>query len=202
MAQDLHGKAEGKRLTRVLGLDPNTMRLLLSTPTEETEKSQPSTESQSEQEAKDDKGDSPVSGEELPKAMEQKRVEAEKDEEDLAAQFKSFLKESNTTYERSFLTVFLDEPGKSAKALGPQGVEAAIGAVDKDIGKMVEAAREEGLEGAINWVVVSTPGYADVDMSKVINLKQYVSKDFEATGSSPVLNIKASGSQGKSLGRN
>ncbi len=46
---------------------------------------------------------------------EKEKEEEEKEEEDVKASFSSFLLEANKTAERAFVTVFFNEPGRTAK---------------------------------------------------------------------------------------
>ena len=95
-------------------------------------------------------------------------------------------------------TVFLQEPGRTARIQGPGNVEAIRGAVekvDKFIGQIVSVLANAKLLETGHVIVASTPGYVDVKLTNLITLKDDI-EGLEAdiiAGHSPVLNIKSEG---------
>ncbi len=92
-----------------------------------------------------------------------------------------------------FYTIFVDEPGKTAREMGPDHVADAVKEVDDFIGKVHWFLEDVEMADNTDLLIVSTPGYMDVTLTKMISLKDYVHKDFRMiiAGHSPVINIKA-----------
>ncbi len=121
---------------------------------------------------------------------------ADLDDTDVMEEFDEFLKAANSS-ERAFVTVFSEEPGRSAKALGPDAVREAVKAADEMIGGLVAKVGDRGLTPVTNFVVVSTPGYADARADGVVTLEKYAGMKFRATGTSPVLQVEPEVDQGE-----
>ncbi len=74
--------------------------------------------------------------------------------------------------------------------MGPDAVESALNSVDDQIGELVSLVEKNEMDKVTNFVVVSTPGYADARLDHMVNLNSFAKREFNVTGSSPVLNIK------------
>ena len=91
-----------------------------------------------------------------------------------------------------FASVFVDEPGETAMSYGPDSEEVAeaVGRVDVAIGQLLDRLQDLWPQG-LNLIVTSTPGYAKLTPSHLIDLSTYVDpKLWQAVGESPVLNIR------------
>lgn len=95
-----------------------------------------------------------------------------------------------------FLTVFIGEPGTSAQALGPDGVDAALSLVDSFVGGLQSYLDETRMSEVTNLLVTSTPGYLPVSADRVLGLKRNINADFKKTGNSPIYQFEANGSGG------
>jgi hypothetical protein len=101
--------------------------------------------------------------------------------------------------EAQLVSLFLEEPGRSAELFGPDSMEVAdaVGKVDKMIGQLITRMQEEqnGLwPNKINLVITSTPGYVTYSYDHAIDLSEYVTPElYMAIGESPVLNIRPLG---------
>ena len=110
-------------------------------------------------------------------------------EAEILTRTKEFLLQSNKS-ESVFLTVFLDEPGKTARNWGPDAANEGLRKVNeflKDLDEFV--ATEAGFKAKTNLLIVSTPGYSGVSAAN-----STIDEDFgslEVTGKSPILNAKA-----------
>ncbi len=77
------------------------------------------------------------------------------------------------------------------KGLGPEAVADALKKVDREIGELVsEVDKVQGLAAKTDFVVASTPGYAEATIDRKINLESLTERKFEPVGTSPVLNIR------------
>ncbi len=72
----------------------------------------------------------------------------------------------------------------------------AVKSVDDLVGKLVAKVEEKGIKPKTNFIVASTPGYADVPLTQVIVLDKYA-KGFTTIGTSPVLHVKPEEKSGK-----
>ena len=115
LLQDSHEKAEGKRMTKILG-DPKLAKFLLGASVLPKVVGDTNSASPDEPQlkppllaAKETEGGDGNKGE------EEEEEEKEEEEEGVKASFSSFLLEANKTAERAFVTVFFNEPGRTAK---------------------------------------------------------------------------------------
>lgn len=108
--------------------------------------------------------------------------------------------QSSVNASSSFLTVLLDEPGRTAQAKGPLAVNESIAQVNVLIEKIARQIESSGrrLED-VDLMVTSTPGYSAVTMENMINLERFVTREFQAVGSSCVLNIVPSKKSGNAI---
>ena len=106
---------------------------------------------------------------------------------------------SLTGEERSGLfTIFLPEPGKTARMRGPgngEAVREAVERVDAFIGRVLSVLSDAKLLETGHVVVASTPGYVDVKLTNLITLLDDIEAEssYVVAGHSPVLNIKSEG---------
>ena len=106
---------------------------------------------------------------------------------------------SLTGEERSGLfTIFLPEPGKTARMKGPgngEAVREAVERVDAFIGRVLSVLSDAKLLETGHVVVASTPGYVDVKLTNLITLLDDIEAEssYVVAGHSPVLNIKSEG---------
>lgn len=93
-----------------------------------------------------------------------------------------------------FASVFADEPGQTAMTFGPESEEVAkaVAAVDEAIGQLLDRLEASELwPEKLNLIVTSSPGYAPLPSTHLINLSTMVDASlFQAVGESPVLNIR------------
>lgn len=93
-----------------------------------------------------------------------------------------------------FASVFANEPGQTAMTFGPESEEvaSAVGHVDEAIGHLLDRLEASELwPQKLNLIVTSTPGYAALPPTHLINLSTMVdARLFTAVGESPVLNIR------------
>ncbi len=115
--------------------------------------------------------------------------------EDLLQKTGQFLKDSQRSHS-GFLTIFLDEPGATARVNGPLDgtVQAAVIDIDDFVGRLLELLHDN-----THFIVVSTPGFTQVLKKNVIDLQQDVEEGshLNVVGSPTVLNIREAESLGK-----
>ena len=100
--------------------------------------------------------------------------------------------------ESALFTLFLDEPGKTARTQGAGNIAAirkTVELVDKFIGQVVAVLAKTKLLESSHIIVASTPGYVDVKLTNMITLMDYiqVQNSYIIAGHSPILNIKSEG---------
>ena len=106
---------------------------------------------------------------------------------------------SLTGEDRSGLfTIFLPEPGKTARMKGPgngDAVREAVEKVDAFIGRVLSVLSDAKLLETGHVIVASTPGYVDVKLTNLITLLDDIEAEstYVVAGHSPVLNIKSEG---------
>ena len=92
-----------------------------------------------------------------------------------------------------FATIFLDEPGSAAQAMGPEpeAAKRGIKAFDDAVGEIVKMLAELKLVDVTNLVIASTPGYAEVVLKDTFSISKYTTVPFSYTGQSPILSIRS-----------
>lgn len=102
------------------------------------------------------------------------------------------LRKCNATEDsKSFVTIFIDQPGIHAQVYGPDTVAAVIKEVDDFVGEVRAQISHLGLADLTNLLLVSTPGYADVRLEDLIKLESFLppGADVHVVGESPVANL-------------
>ena len=127
-----------------------------------------------------------------------------KDTKELGDDFDKLLEDFNAAFsltgddQSGLFTIFLQEPGKTARMRGPGNGEALRGAVkrvDEFIGQIVSVLTNANLLETGHVVVASMPGYVDVKLTNLITLMDDIEAEnsYVVAGHSPVLNIKSEG---------
>lgn len=77
------------------------------------------------------------------------------------------------------LTLYIDEPNTAGHRFGPQSrqVTAAVEEVDQVLGLLLSGLADRNLQGAVNLVIVSDHGMAQMDESRVIFLDDFIDLD-------------------------
>ena len=90
----------------------------------------------------------------------------------------------------NFVTLYSDEPGRSAEIYGPHSAKAkaAVAKVDDFIGRLLEDAVDVE---QTNLVVLTTPGYVDVSLKTVVDLTNYnKAEDYVQISNGTVLGVQ------------
>lgn len=135
---------------------------------------------------------------------EEKATENEEDAKELEDDFDELLEDFNAAFsltgddQSGLFTIFLQEPGKTARMQGPGNGEAIRGAmerVDKFIGQIVSVLADSQLLETGHVIVASMPGYVDVKLTNLVTLMDDIEAEnsYVIAGHSPVLNIKSEG---------
>ena len=135
---------------------------------------------------------------------DEEKASENKDTKELGDDFDKLLEDFNAAFsltgddQSGLFTIFLQEPGKTARIQGPGNSEALRGAVervDKFIGQIVSVLTNAQLLETGHMVVASMPGYVDVKLTNLITLMDDIEAEnsYVIAGHSPVLNIKSEG---------
>lgn len=93
-----------------------------------------------------------------------------------------------------FASVFVGEPGETAMTFGPDSPEltSAMERLDDAIGQLLDRLEEMELwPQRLNLIVTSSPGYAELSPTHLIELSSLVDSSlYQPVGESPVLNIR------------
>ena len=93
---------------------------------------------------------------------------------------------------KSFITIYIEEPGTTAEIFGPDSNESriALEKVDKFVGNLTSQLNMEETD----LIILSTPGFLEVSTTtdKVINLEKVKSQvdAFLTIGTTPVISVK------------
>lgn len=92
-----------------------------------------------------------------------------------------------------FATLFFDEPGSAAQAMGPEpeAAKKGIQAFDGVVGEILGLLTKLNLYEVTNIVIASTPGYAEVVLKDTFSISKYTAVPFSYTGQSPILSIRS-----------
>ncbi|XP_059094082.1 glycerophosphocholine choline phosphodiesterase ENPP6-like isoform X1 [Tigriopus californicus] len=110
------------------------------------------------------------------------------------------LKDLFNTDEKLFGTMFFNEPGQTAQAMGPDGAKKAIKTVDSIVGEILSYIQTQELSEVTNVIVCSTPGYTDVAVKDIISVKGLSQKKMKIFGESPIYHVSSVEASNNALG--
>jgi predicted AlkP superfamily pyrophosphatase or phosphodiesterase len=104
----------------------------------------------------------------------------------------------------ALVTLYLGDIDQAGHEFGPNSPEtdSAIARVDSAVGALMTGLKERGLDGRVNFVVVSDHGMAEIEPGRLIYLDDYIdTASVDVVDWGPVLSLSARGGDQESVYR-